>query len=204
MEHPGTAFVHKKWAAAVAFMLEQVAGILQLLVMTVGILGFALLDLILGSFVLSQVGTHGASVDTGFKVFALSAGFISFVISAALSAAKLGAWDAILARRIQGTFAWVTIGVAIVVSFIDVIFNVAFAGFMIHGAVPMGILSPERTAIESVLAVALAFLTFFDAPLLVLFIHHLKGHADPSARKPLFSGFKGSLGRFGRHDAPDA
>lgn len=171
-----TAFVHKQWAAGLGSLLQMLAGAIQMFVLTVGAIGFALLDLILGSFVLSKLGVHGASVDIWIAQINIPAGFIALIISAALSGAKLGTWDALLSQKVNGYAAWGVIAVMGITSLLDVAFNVAFAGYYMHGVVPQDLIAANASLIETLLALSLGVLTFFDAPMLVQLVHRLKNH----------------------------
>ena len=172
-----SAFVHKQWANALGNFLQMFVGAIQLIVLTVGTVGFSLLDLVLGSFVLSKLGLHGASLDLLFVVVPISGGFIALLISAALSAAKLGAWDALLSGKVPTkTTATMAILVMVVASALDVIINVAFAGYFVRGVVPQDIISSQAGILETVLAISLGILTMFDAPMLVQLIHHLRNN----------------------------
>jgi hypothetical protein len=172
-----SAFVHKQWSAALGELLHMVVGGMQLIVLTIGTVGFSLLDLVLGSFVLSRLGLHGAAIDLLFVNIPISAGFIALLVSAALSAAKLGAWDALLSGKAPTkSFATLAILIMVVASAIDVIINVAFAGYYVRGVVPEEIISAQAGILETMLAIGLGVLTLFDAPMLVQLIHHLRGH----------------------------
>ena len=62
-----TAFVHKAWALKIGEFLQGAAGAIQLTVLTIGTTGFAVLDLLLGSFVLSLIGVPGAGRAIGAR-----------------------------------------------------------------------------------------------------------------------------------------
>ncbi len=171
-----SAFVHKQWASMLGNLLQMLAGAIQLTVLTIGVVGFAVLDLVLGSFVLGKLGVHGATLDIWVTQIQVPAGFIALIVSAALSGAKLGAWDALLSQKVKGYTAWGVVVVMVTVSLLDVLFNVAFAGYYVRGIVPQEIIASQAGILETLLALSLGVLTFFDAPMLVHLIHHLKNH----------------------------
>ncbi len=171
-----SAFPEKRMAASLELLLEKGTTAFLLMLLTVGIIGIMSLDLTLGSFVLSTMGIHGAILDVWFMQIHVPAGFIALIVSATFSAAKLGAWDALLTNKVKGHVAWITIAVMIAVSMVDVVLNVSFVGYYVRGVVPAEIISSQAGILETSFALGLGVLTMFDALIVLQLVHHLRNH----------------------------